>query len=168
MAYVSRHTYSLMFHVHTIPCAVLYQLTMYAHACIMCKCINGMHLIWEGGILRPNKPINSHLFTPFWPRTAHPPKFVPHPPCFLEYFSFCATIRPYWTIWISDSKSAKESASNGGIFIILHGVQFLKSTADFHIFCVFFFCNNEAILGNGNTIFGIRGKFHISSCPQSL
>ena len=74
-------------------CAVLYQLTMHAHACIMWKCINGMHLIWEGG--RPNKPINSHLFTLFWSCTVHFLKFIPHFPCFPEYFAFCAAIRPY-------------------------------------------------------------------------
>ena len=39
------------------------------------------------------------------------------------------------------------------------GVQFSKSAQMFHVFCVF--CNAEAILGNGNTIFGIREEICI-------
>jgi hypothetical protein len=55
---------------------------------------------------------------------------------------------------IPDSESVQNSASIGGIFIIFHGGAIFKKHHDF-----LSIYDSEAILGNGNTIFGITKEF---------
>ena len=65
-----------------------------------------------------------------------------------------------------ESGSHMASQSRGtSHFFTYYGPPFIVQIYSFHNRV---FHNNKAILGNGNTIFGIRGKFSISSCPQSL